>query len=198
MNAVQYCVITDTTKMSFVSPDLNSDYVMLFHCTILKLCFWMKQHSFPARSLLNQLIRSVSLTLLSQITAPAGYQRRSEAARLGDIQVIHLRAGPPPPPRSIKPAETGKHKREMEHNAPAESPPQSAHCSHCISICATETLLKLWPCHATALRGRCVRFSRSLLLCDFSISAFTRFNRESGLQGCQLVFCAHISHTLQK
>ncbi len=110
----------------------------------------------------------------------------------------HLRAGPPPPPRSVKPAETGKHKREMEHNAPAESPPQSAHCSHCISICATETLLKLWPCHATALRGRCVRFSLSLLLCDFSFSAFTSFDRESGLQGCQVVFCAHISHTLQK
>ncbi len=124
----------------------------------------------------------------------------SEAIRsrsLGRYPSDHLRARPPPP-RSIKPAETGKHKREMEHNAPAESPPQSAHFSHCISICATETLLKLWPCHATALRGRCVRFSRSLLLCDFSISAFTRFNRESGLQGCQLVFCAHISHTLQK
>ncbi len=157
----------------------------------------MKQHSFPARSLLNQLIRSVSLTPRSQITAPAGYQRRSEAARLGDIQVIIWE-----PDLLLLPEASSLLRRETQERdgtqCTGREPSQSAHCSHCISICATETLLKLWPCHATALRGRCVRFSRSLLLCDFSISAFTRFNRESGLQGCQLVFCAHISHTLQK
>lgn len=74
--------------VSFVSLSLTSDYVTLLHCTVFALCFGMKQRSSPIRSTLYQLIRSDSLTLLSQITAPAGYQRRSEAARLGDIQAV--------------------------------------------------------------------------------------------------------------
>lgn len=156
----------------------------------------------------NQFIRSDSLTLLS----PAGYQRRSEAlswaiskqlsqTELRSHMLIKLQIGapgdhlraepPPPPPRRVKPAETGKHKREMEHNAPSKSRSQSAHCSRLYKHLCNRDLLKLWPCHATHLRGRCVRFSLSLLLCDFSISAFTSFDSVSSAG----VLCTCISYT---
>lgn len=160
-----------------------------------------------ARSMFNQFIRSDRLTLLSCWVSEAlawTISKQLSQTELRSHMLIKLQIGapgdhlraepPPPPPRRVKPAETGKHKREMEHNAPSESCSQSSHCSRLYKHLCHRDLLKLWPCHATRLRGRCVRFALSRLLCDFSISAFISFDSISGPWRRQLVFCAHLSH----